>query len=258
MDILLISEEGVLTDNLVAEMENNYDIQFARFEKSIFDTIEAEPQKLILVFLNNLSAESERVLNHLVLYGKSPIAVCGTRPDCRQYIGEKFSLIYKFIFTPIPLKSFMHELRKIWNQINGVKENPIQEEKKEEERKKILLVDDDPVTLRTVSVWLKNDYDVAVVKSGAACLTYLGKARPDLILLDYDMPVMSGTKTLEAIRTEDEFKDIPVVFLTAVADVTLVQQAVQLKPQGYILKSQGAAILLEKLHNLFDLIKKED
>ena len=72
------------------------------------------------------------------------------------------------------------------------------------------------------------------------------------------MPVMSGTKTLEAIRTEDEFKDIPVVFLTAVADVTLVQQAVQLKPQGYILKSQGAAILLEKLHNLFDLIKKED
>ena len=125
-------------------------------------------------------------------------------------------------------------------------------------RKCVLIVDDDFTYLQMLREWLKEDFRVGVANSGAQAVAWLANNKADLILLDYDMPVMSGTKTLEAIRTEDEFKDIPVVFLTAVADVTLVQQAVQLKTQGYILKSQGAAILLEKLHNLFDLIKKED
>ncbi len=59
---------------------------------------------------------------------------------------------------------------------------------------------------------------------------------PDLILLDYEMPVCDGKMTLEMIRADEEMKDIPVVFLTAVNDRANIEAVLKLKPAGYFLK----------------------
>ena len=115
----------------------------------------------------------------------------------------------------------------------------------------ILLVDDDPVCLRTMMSWLQTFYQVAVAKSGAACLSFLGKTKPDLILLDYEMPVCNGLQTLEMIRNEPEYAEIPVVFLTGVSDTEKVKEAIKLKPQGYILKNTDRIEFLDKINSIF-------
>ena len=112
-------------------------------------------------------------------------------------------------------------------------------------------MDDDPVCLRNMMNWLKNFYQIAMVKSGAACISYLGKARPDLILLDYEMPVCNGVQTLEMIRSEPEYADIPVIFLTSVSDTEKVKEAIKLKPQGYVLKNSGRVDFLNKINSVF-------
>ena len=88
----------------------------------------------------------------------------------------------------------------------------------------VLLVDDDPVCLRNMTNWLKNFYHVSVAKSGAACISFLGKNKPDLILLDYEMPVCDGLQTLEMIRNEADYAEIPVIFLTGVSDMDKVKE----------------------------------
>ena len=95
--------------------------------------------------------------------------------------------------------------------------------------------------------WLKQDFSVSVVKNGRDALDFLTKELPDLILLDYEMPVMDGAKTLEKIRQKPQFADIPVVFLTGVTDSSMVKDAVKLKPQGYILKNISKLALIEKI-----------
>ena len=80
------------------------------------------------------------------------------------------------------------------------------------------MVDDNGSTLRTMKAMLEGEYEVAIAISGAQAMTSIGKKRPDLILLDYEMPVCDGRMTLEMIRADDDMKDIPVVFLTAVND----------------------------------------
>ena len=116
----------------------------------------------------------------------------------------------------------------------------------------VLLVDDDEVSLRTMSNWLKSYFNVAVAKSGAACISYLAKNKPDLILLDYEMPVCDGVQTLEMIRSEEQYADIPVFFLTAVTNSEKVMSALKHKPQGYILKNTSVSDFLAKINQFFD------
>ena len=104
-------------------------------------------------------------------------------------------------------------------------------------RKNILLVDDDSTFLKMVKDWLSTKYRVTIVTSGAQALMYIADNTPDLILLDYEMPVTSGPQVLEMIRSESKVDSIPVIFLTGKGDRESVLKVLALKPDGYLLKS---------------------
>ena len=126
------------------------------------------------------------------------------------------------------------------------------------ERKKskhILLVDDDLTFLKMMKGWLSPKYRVTAVRSGMQAITYIANHNPDLILLDYSMPVLEGSKILELIRSEQESKNIPVIFLTGRADSESVTKVMSLKPDGYLLKSMGKTQILDAIDNWF-LTKK--
>lgn len=114
-------------------------------------------------------------------------------------------------------------------------------------RKRILVVDDNGTTLRNLKAMLETDYDISLAPSGAKAMTSIGRNRPDLILLDYEMPVCDGKQTLEMIRAEKDMKDIPVVFLTSVNDRAHIEAVLGLHPAGYLLKPPVKNILLETI-----------
>ena len=117
--------------------------------------------------------------------------------------------------------------------------------------KHILLVDDDGDYLKMVSRWLSVQYRVTIVNSGMQAITFLANNRPDLILLDYAMPVTSGPQVLEMIRSETSTKDIPVFFLTGKDDSESVSRVLELGPNGYILKNITRSELHERLDEFF-------
>ena len=112
---------------------------------------------------------------------------------------------------------------------------------------RILLVDDDGDYLRLLSGWLSKKYRVTMVNSGMQAISYLANHHPDLILLDYAMPVTSGPQVLEMIRGEPGTREIPVIFLTGKDDRESVMEVLSLKPNGYILKTTGREQLLERI-----------
>lgn len=80
--------------------------------------------------------------------------------------------------------------------------------------KKILIVDDSNFTRKTISDLLGSDYEVMTADSGTSAIRSITLTRPDLIVLDYEMPVCNGDQVLKMIRSEKDFTDIPVIFLT--------------------------------------------
>ena len=114
-------------------------------------------------------------------------------------------------------------------------------------KKKILVVDDSGAVLRSVKAWLEEKYQVILANSGAMAIKYLATNRPDLVLLDYEMPVVDGRQVLEMMRTEMEFSNIPVIFLTSKNDKESIMKVMELKPEGYILKSTPPKQILQEI-----------
>ena len=119
-------------------------------------------------------------------------------------------------------------------------------------KKKILVVDDSGIMLRNIKRWLEDKYQVILANSGAMAIKYLATNRPDLVLLDYEMPVVDGSQVLEMIRTETEFCDIPVIFLTGKNDKESIMKVLELKPEGYLLKSMEPQKIVEEIDNFFE------
>jgi CheY-like chemotaxis protein len=119
-------------------------------------------------------------------------------------------------------------------------------------RKNILLVDDDSTFLKMVKDWLSTKYRVTIVTSGAQALMYIADNTPDLILLDYEMPVTSGPQVLEMIRSESKVDSIPVIFLTGKGDRESVLKVLALKPDGYLLKSMERSKLIAAIDDFFE------
>lgn len=121
----------------------------------------------------------------------------------------------------------------------------------EERKKRILIVDDSAMSLRSIKATLDPTYEVSVATDGEKGLAMAKKKHPDLILLDYEMPGWDGKKTLEEIRKDEEIMDIPVMFLTGVADKEHIAAVLGMKPEGYLLKPVEQSKLLSMIEEIF-------
>ena len=119
------------------------------------------------------------------------------------------------------------------------------------QKKKVLVVDDSLTIREGMKQLLGEDYEVASAESGVAAIRTITLNQPDLVLLDYEMPVCDGKQTLEMLRSEKAFADIPVIFLTGRRDPQSMIQVMPLKPAGYLLKNSKPAELKKEIDAFF-------
>ena len=79
----------------------------------------------------------------------------------------------------------------------------------------------------------------------------------DLVLLDYDMPVCDGRHVLEMLRSEKEFEDVSVIFLTSRDDPESVKKVLSLKPEGYMMKYLKPTEIRKRVDDFFRKKKAE-
>jgi putative two-component system response regulator len=117
----------------------------------------------------------------------------------------------------------------------------------ESAKKRIALVDDDITSLALGKGIMADQYDVVTIPSGEKLFQFLGRARPELILLDVDMPVMNGYETLRRLKAQPEYEDIPVIFLTSMSDTANEIEGLNLGAVDYISKPFSPPLLLKRL-----------
>lgn len=117
--------------------------------------------------------------------------------------------------------------------------------------KNILVVDDSEFMRAKLVKLLSEKYKVSEADSSIAAIQSITVNKPDLIMLDYEMPVCDGRQALEMIRSQKNTADIPVVFLTGKGDRESVRRVMSLKPEGYLLKTMPDEEILKYIDNLF-------
>ena len=117
-------------------------------------------------------------------------------------------------------------------------------------RKRILLVDDEPLIIEVLGEHFKPSYDIETAMNGTDALTAVLRGRPDLVLLDINMPRMNGVEVLKDIKKIDE--TIPVIMVTANEQVTLAAEALKAGAFGYVPKPFDFRYLDHMLATIFD------
>ena len=123
-------------------------------------------------------------------------------------------------------------------------------QKKKTDHAKILLVDDEPDLIDTIQCRLEaNNFVVSTASNGQEGLAKASDDKPDLILLDTNMPVMNGHEMLENLRKDPDLKNIPVIMCTALCEAQDIAAAMSYGISDYVTKPFDYADLIEKISN---------
>ena len=215
--ILYISDRPSMgADMLVKNLNDTFEITWVRSGD------EVEIPKIILVNLAGLES-SEKIKT----FKNTKIFLLGTQNE----INNSDIKGAEFFIKPF-------NANEIREKLSGISKNNT------EIQKTLLLVDDDAVMIRTLREGLSTVYKVIPANSGANALKILERAKPDLILLDYEMPEMNGPQVLEKIKNNPATANIPVMFLTAKTDVKL--------EESHMLKTLPLKEIKEIIKKFFD------
>jgi len=254
--VLLIGNSNGVTKELSQQLTaEGCQVQLCSDSAEIAKEIvrQARPDVAVIFLSGSLSAHEE--LFSLLLREKSStqIALIGNRSSERDL--EELGILqdgrFLFIRRPVTMLEIVEQIKPMLNTAPAPAAEPELKPRGREKQRTILVVDDNPSMLRTMQAMLTSrQYRVTFATSGPQAIATIAKERPDLILLDYEMPVVNGKMTLEMLRSEESTKDIPVVFLTGMDDKAHVEEVLALKPEGYLLKPPPEARIFEAIEQI--------
>ncbi len=166
--------------------------------------------------------------------------VIGTQEEIDTVIGKKADYVAQIYTRPVDLAELIKRLQKEGEAVDKLKEF-----------KSILIVDDDATALRSMKNLLATHYKILVANSGMNAITILAKNKVDLILLDFEMPIVNGPKVLEMIRSDPNTANIPVMFLTAKGDKRSIMEVLRFKPEKYLLKTMLPKDIIDSIDEFF-------
>lgn len=117
------------------------------------------------------------------------------------------------------------------------------------ERPLILIVDDEPFNVDYLEQELEDlEYDTVSAMDGAEALERVAATNPDMILLDIMMPVMDGFEALDRLKANEAWRDIPVVIISAMSDISSIARGIEGGAEDYLPKPFDPTLLEARLH----------
>jgi len=120
------------------------------------------------------------------------------------------------------------------------------------DRKIILAIDDDPVVLGVFTSLLTPDYDLRISKSASDASILMDKIKPDLILLDIEMPNISGFEFLHTIKKNPRYMNVPVVVVSGHCDAAFIEHAEKGGASAVVAKPVKGEDLIKNINDAFN------
>jgi response regulator RpfG family c-di-GMP phosphodiesterase len=234
--ILLIGKFDAMTQNLNNHLGKSYNIQLCSDSLELVQgMMKIVKPDMVLIYLKEAEQTNTQILDYFYNNDSNiPVLILDCQDDISKQQTYPSKEHIKYMNRPINIEKVLNMCCEL-TENNYIDSNSDSSEPNNTP-KSILIVDDSALLLRNVRAMLNSLYNVYVATSGEQALKVLKKNPVDLVILDYEMPEWDGKRTLEEIRQDKELKDIPVIFLTGVADKEHIAAVLGLNPAGYFLK----------------------
>lgn len=245
--IIFVGKFNTLFEEISDYLEQYFNVQVCVDNLYMLQSmLKLSQPDLFIINMVGIGEHKEKILNELK-YNYSDIPLICMEAPSAPISEEDLIDIKEFRTLTMPVDN--EEIVKTVCEILGLRYDADNKRVHEEkyEKKCVLAIDDNAFQLRMLSEMLKDRYDVQLATSAMKALTLIGKRVPDVIILDYDMPICDGKMTFQMIREIEEAKDVPVIFLTGVRDTDHIKAVVDLHPAGYLLKPAKGDTIIEEI-----------
>ena len=251
--ILLTGGNTTVVDEFFLNMASTFDCitTSLRYEDILNHSKFIKPDALVYC-LNNETRDnmSQMVAVKQKAYGTLPIIIVDNPDECDEFIKIAINTADLILKKPLTAIAVQDEVYKFLEDRRIKFEETMEKIRLEaiaKQKKHILVIDDDIRMLKSLKEQLHDTYEVATALNGKLALKFLETKEIDLILLDYEMPDENGPEVLTKIRENNKLASIPVLFLTGVTEREKIQNALSMKPQGYLLKPIDHEKLLDTI-----------
>ena len=256
--VLLTGNNKTIIDEFFTNLSDSFTCVTTslRFD-DIINHIKCFSPDVIVYCMNNEHREavSQMVSVKQKTHSLVPIIILGDPEECSEFSRISINTASMALRKPFTTASIRDEIVKFLKERNREIQEIMEKDRQAalaQIKKRILVVDDDIRMLKIIKEQLHDDYEVATALNGKLALKFLANKPVDLILLDYEMPEENGPTVLNKIRENNDWAEIPVLFLTGVTERDKIQNALSLKPQGYLLKPIDHEKLKETISNVLN------
>ncbi len=279
--VMLIGRFNTIFHDINNELNQHFNVQVCVDNlEMVKGMLKLNSPDLVILSLIGMEQAGGQIMSELKFnYARTPVICIGTESEQSRFTEYIRAARFRVLTRPVSNEQIVKEACELMGEVyeggtqrvirnfDGAGDDDSQETDVDallesigqpvakSGRKCVLLVDDSKIQLRSLSSALAGRYDVQVANSGMKALTLIGKRVPDIIFLDYEMPMCDGKMTLQMIREVDEAKDIPVVFLTGMRDKEHIKEVLELKPAGYLLKPPNLDTIFQTIEDV--LAKKK-
>ena len=125
--------------------------------------------------------------------------------------------------------------------------------------KEILIVDDEPNVVMPIQFLMEQQgYKVMIAERAEDALDLIYQYKPDLVLLDIMLPGIDGYEVCEIVRLNPDYRDIKIIFLTALGREVEIAKGLTLGADAYIIKPYTNAELVAKVKEILEKSDEED
>lgn len=280
--ILFVADFNDTAHCIQEAMLSRYQVQLCSMKNAedVSHMIRMFRPDMVVVFIScyqNISSKLFYILT--IVHAAIPIITIGKKEDTMQYEMLYSKTQYTHLYRPIKnrdimkciadrlhitedenaehkdisdISDYIENEDKIKNKTDIWDDAELDNEADADKRKHILFVDNDDEIYNNMKTIIGDRYRVSVAGTELQAMRMLEKDRPDMMFLSYEMPLCEGRIMLEMIRSDEELRKLPVVFLTKIAEKRNIASIIRLKPAGCILKPLDKEIVTRIIEKCMD------
>lgn len=240
-EVLIIDDDIQDLEIMKSYLEGPFRVSTVVSGKLALDYVRQHPVDIILLDVDMPMMDGFETFEELRKMEECinvPIIIVTGRRDKDTILSSGIMGVDGFLAKPVSKQTLVGKVNEIY-----------QNKKSKDNRKTVLMIDDDMNYLKQVNTMLQDSYNVVIINSAKLALSYLTKHIPDVIIMDYQMPLYNGASLMNIIQKNTRGIKVPIIILSGALNREILQECYQYSPAAILAKPVSRKDLIKNIES---------